>query len=197
MAFFDDLNKRLSNAGQSAVQSAQNFANVQKLNSAISEEEKKVSNLYTQIGKAYYELNAMHPEEPYMDFVTAITDAINSINTYKEQVKQIKGVTNCPNCGAEVPYSSQFCNSCGTRIPVRTAQTVAPAGSIQCTACGAFVPSGYKFCTSCGNVMGVPVDSEENETPISASENKTKKCPNCGKELVGEAIFCTNCGQQM
>ena len=63
MAFFDDLGKRISNAGQGVAQSTKNFANITKLNSMITEEEKKVDGLFLQIGKMYYENNALHPED--------------------------------------------------------------------------------------------------------------------------------------
>ncbi len=197
MAFFDDLGKKISNAGQGVAQSTQNFANVQKLNRMVSDEEKKVNMLYGEIGKAYYEYNSANPDASYANLVAAITESMNNIAVYKEQIKEIKGLTNCPNCGAEVPYTSAFCNSCGTKIPQRVVSQVVPDNCMQCSACGAFVPMGYKFCTTCGNVMGEPAAQPAAPAQDVPAGNGMKKCPNCGKDLPAEAMFCTGCGQQV
>ena len=42
MSFFDNFSKKISQAGQGAAQSAKNFAAVTKLNSMVSDEEKKI-----------------------------------------------------------------------------------------------------------------------------------------------------------
>ena len=90
----------------------------------MSEEEKKIDNLYYQIGKTYFETNRDYPEDNLAGYISAILEAMNTIEQYKEQIKETKGVTNCPNCGAEVPYTSSFCNACGTKMPqVQSFQT--------------------------------------------------------------------------
>lgn len=51
MAFFDDLGKKLSQAGQTAVQKTKEITDIARINGLISDEEKKVNNNYYQIGK--------------------------------------------------------------------------------------------------------------------------------------------------
>ncbi len=193
MAFFDEIGKKVSQAGQGAAQSAKNFAAITKLNGMVSDEEKKIDNLYYQMGKAYFEAHYEAPEEPLSGFVSAIINSLSLVEQYKEQIKEIKGVSNCPNCGAEVPYTSAFCNACGTRMPVRQTSQAQPANTIQCGNCGAFVPLGYKFCTTCGSVMNAAPAPAESPMP----ETGMKTCPNCGKELEEGAMFCTGCGHQI
>lgn len=195
MAFFDDFSRKISQAGQGAAQSAKNFAAVTKLNSMISEEEKKADNLYYQLGKAYFGANSECPDANFVGYVNAITEALNNIEQYKEQIKETKGITNCPNCGAEVSYTSSFCNSCGTKMPQMQQYYVSNDNGVKCSNCGNFVPAGYKFCTSCGNVMGVPAD--EPEVTAASDSESSAKCPNCGKEITPGAMFCTGCGQQL
>ena len=54
MSFFDQIGKRITDAGQGVAQQTKNFADVTRLNSAISDKEKRISQLYQSIGKTYY-----------------------------------------------------------------------------------------------------------------------------------------------
>lgn len=58
--FFDDIGRKISLAGEGAVSKGRAFADVARLNSAVSEEEKKINNSYYQIGKLYV---ALHPQD--------------------------------------------------------------------------------------------------------------------------------------
>lgn len=46
MAFFDELGKKLTDGGQKAAEQARAFAEVNKLNSQVSEQEKKITQFY-------------------------------------------------------------------------------------------------------------------------------------------------------
>lgn len=199
MAFLDQFSKKVSQVGQGAAQSAKNFAAVTKLNSMISEEEKKVNNLFYQIGKTYFETNSQNPAENLAGYVSAVTEALQTIETYKEQIKETKGITNCPNCGAEVSYSSSFCNSCGAKIPQQPQTRPQNDNTVRCSNCGNYVPKGYKFCTACGNVMNVPAEDSvvTAESDAPAEESAAAVCPSCGKEVNSDMAFCTGCGQKL
>lgn len=195
MSFFDNFSKKISQAGQGAAQSAKNFAAVTKLNSMVSDEEKKIDNLYYQIGKAYFDANSERPDDNLVGYVNAVIEAMNNIEQYKEQIKETKGITNCPNCGAEVSYASSFCNSCGMKMP-QVQQSYTPNdNTVKCNHCGNYVSVGYKFCTSCGNVIGMSTD--ENAAPSASDSESLTNCPNCGKEIAQGAMFCTGCGHRL
>ena len=49
MAFFEDLGKKLSGVGQSAVQKTQNATDSIRLNNQINEEERKINAAYLNI----------------------------------------------------------------------------------------------------------------------------------------------------
>lgn len=200
MAFFDDLSKKLSNAGQGAVQSTKNFANVSKINTQINDEEKKINEAYFQIGKLYFDIYKDSPDEKLATYVQIVKDSLNNIDTYNDQIREIKGIAICPTCGAEVVFQSAFCNACGTKMPLRAPSQPIPENSVQCSACGVYVSRDCKFCTACGNVMTVPepqiqVSAPSAQTPVA--QNVGKICPSCGKSLSVDAVFCTGCGQQV
>lgn len=149
MAFFEQLGKKITDAGQGVAQQTKNLADIARLNSAVSDKEKRIANLYSEIGKAYYERHKN-------DAVAEEAASINEINTLfaeirlnKENISKLKGITKCPNCGADVAYGSAFCNSCGQAMAQNEPAT-APTDGRVCPSCGAPVPEGNLFCNSCG-----------------------------------------------
>ena len=116
MAFFDELGKKISQTGQGVVQKTKDATETLKLNSMISDEEKRVNELYTEIGKKYFELHSETFETELENMINGIKQSQSRISAFSEQVKKLKGVVRCPNCGGEVAYNSQFCNLCGAAI---------------------------------------------------------------------------------
>jgi rubrerythrin len=118
MAFFDDLGKKLSQAGQSAVQKTKEMADVAKLNSMVADEEKRIDESYLQIGKLYVSLHESNHEADFDGLISAIHESENKIKDYQNQIKDIKGVVKCEKCGAEVASNAAFCSSCGAPMPI-------------------------------------------------------------------------------
>ena len=100
MAFLEQLGKRLSDAGQGAAQQAKNFTDVTRLNSAISDKEKKITQLYASIGQAYYQRHRSDPDAEELQQIEAVNALFAEIAQCQEEIKQIKGVSKCPSCGA-------------------------------------------------------------------------------------------------
>lgn len=180
MAFFDDLGKKISQAGQSAVQKTKDMTDIAKLNASISDEQDNIESLYSQIGKLYVKLLGDTPTESFKDLVAALRDSEAKIAEYRDQIKTIKGIRVCDKCGVDVPEGSAFCSSCGNAMPV-PAQPEAPTGPV-CACCGKALEEGVKFCTGCG-------------TPVAAPA--VNKCPGCGAEVAPGSAFCTSCGTKM
>lgn len=161
MSFFEQLGKRITDAGQGVAQQTKNFADVTRLNSEISDKEKQIIQLYQSIGQRYYEQNKEAPAPEHQPDVAAIQALFAEIAQRKEEIKQIKGVVKCPNCGADVPAQAQFCNSCGAKMePAQPAEV--PAGEVQtCPACGAVLGKDNMFCTHCGAKLNGGMKQEE------------------------------------
>lgn len=212
MAFFDDLGKKLSQAGQNMAQKTKDFSEVNKLNSAISSEEKKINNIYLQLGKEYYDRHTNDSEACFEQFVSAIKASETQIATLRQQIQDIKGITRCEKCGADILNNAAFCSSCGAPAPVKAPVVNTEAG-VQCPSCRQTVAAGTKFCTSCGSPLAVaepaPADApvEEETACITAEEEviyapvqipeTPAVCPNCNAELLPETSFCTNCGTRI
>lgn len=116
MAFFEQIGKKITDAGQGAAQSAKNLADVTKLNSSISDKEKKISQLYFAIGEAFFQAHKGEVGGEQSENIAAINALLAEIDQCREEIKQIKGVTKCPNCGADVKLGAAFCSACGTKM---------------------------------------------------------------------------------
>ena len=117
MAFFDELGKKLTDGGQKAAEQARAFAEVNKLNSQVSDQEKKMRQVYAQIGRDYYEAHTNDPEDCVKASVEAINLAKQTIEKLKAQITAIKGGSTCPKCGAAISKGTVFCSQCGEKIP--------------------------------------------------------------------------------
>lgn len=150
MAFFEQIGKRLTDAGQNVAQQTKDLADVTKLNNAISEREKKISQLFLLIGRSYYEGHKDDPAAEELDKITEIDSLYSEIFANRDKIKQIKGVTKCENCGADVPLNAAFCNACGTKVVRKETVSQNTGNERLCPACHAIVEEGNLFCNHCG-----------------------------------------------
>lgn len=170
MAFLDVLGKKISQTGQDVVQKTKDTAEVLKYNSMISEEERNIESLYSQIGKRYVELHADSCENAFVEFITSLKESQNKITEYREHIIQVKGVFTCPNCGEELPLDVAFCSSCGTKIEKNPAPSETAANIRHCQDCGAPLEDGYVFCINCGAKYIEPVaEPLMDDVPVEAS----------------------------
>lgn len=152
MAFsFNDLGAKLSKAGQSALQKANEMGDTAKLNMRISELNKSVQTLYARLGEEYFAAFGQAPAEGLTGTCAEIQKNLDEIAQIRQEIQRIRQVKVCPSCGAENPSSTSFCAKCGTALPKEEVkeEPAAPAGNV-CPSCGASLKEGAAFCTSCG-----------------------------------------------
>lgn len=195
MGIFDGFGKKISDVGQNAMQGAQKMADIARINSMITEEERKMNNTYYQIGKLYVSMFGNECSEEFIGMINTVIDCEQKIQEYRKQVQEMKGVRRCPNCGAEVANDVSFCSSCGTPMP-KVVDNM--DDYIKCNHCGTSVKKGMRFCTECGKpiaqqIVQVPVTT----TDTVATDEKTKLCPKCGTELTDDSVFCMECGTKL
>lgn len=150
MAFFEQLGKRLTDAGQNVAQQTKNLADVTQLNSAISDREKKISQLYLNIGQLYYEEHKGDSTADHQEIIGEINALYAEIAQNREKIKQIKGVVKCPKCGADVPLNAAFCNACGTKMERVDSISETNGAQRHCPICHAVVSAEDSFCNNCG-----------------------------------------------
>lgn len=150
MAFLEQMGKRLSDAGQNVAQQTKKLADVTQLNSAISDKEKKISQLFLAIGQSYYERHKDDSAAEELESITEINSLYAEISENREKIKQIKGIIKCENCGADVPVSAAFCNACGTKVNRTEVLNESAEDKKICPACHVAVEKDNLFCNHCG-----------------------------------------------
>jgi len=151
MSFFDDAGKKITETSQGAAQKAKSIAETVKLNGIISDEERRIYDLFTQIGRTYYETYGSAPEQQFVEYIAGISDARTKIVGYNEQIKQLKRIVKCVKCGGDISVGSAFCNNCGTVVNTASPAPAAILDGYKCSTCGKELAVYAAFCTGCGN----------------------------------------------
>lgn len=195
MGFFDDLGKKVTDAGQKTIQKTKELSDIARINSLISEEEKKINNSYHQIGELYVSMYANSCNGKFAGMVSAVIEAEHRIREYRKQIQDIKGVLRCEKCGAEVERGVAFCSACGTAMP-RMSVTDNMEDYIKCDNCGNLVKRGMRFCTSCGKELNAS-ESSKQEDELPKIELIEIHCSKCGAVQTGNSTFCIKCGAKL
>ena len=158
MSFINKLGEKLAQTSQSAAQKTKSTAETLKLKGMISDEEKKINNVYQQIGKVYYETCGNNPEESFVELISKIKDSEEKISSCVDQIRHLKGTITCQECNGEVPEGSAYCCTCGSPIPTAV---VADEEDNTCDQCGFVASDDLLFCTNCGNSLKPPIEQTD------------------------------------
>lgn len=153
MDFFEQIGRKITNAGQNVAQQTKNFADISQVNSIISENQKKISQSLLELGEMYYGSHKDDSSAEFYEIITEINKLYFEIEQKQEKIKQIKGVVKCPQCGADVVPNAAFCNVCGSKIKRETAEAAKDESQIYCPVCQAVVDPADSFCNHCGTKL--------------------------------------------
>lgn len=151
MAFFDEMDRKLSQFGQGVSNKSREVSEGMRLSSAIKAEEEKQNNLYREVGKYYFENCAANAEGQLKVLCDQIVASMELTSQYKQQQNVLKGMVSCPNCGAQISANSGFCNVCGSKIEKQVSPAPQPGAGKICPKCQKTVEADALFCTFCGN----------------------------------------------
>jgi len=138
---------------ESIKKKTQNLAGTVAINSQISENERTIQQLFTQLGKDYFNLSEKYSIPEIAPIITRIKELQNKIFELSEELKKLKGIKKCLKCSREMPYEAGFCPSCGYNNSTQTdtPQVAQALASKQCHNCGVNLSPEATFCTNCGN----------------------------------------------
>ena len=163
MAIFDDISKKISEVSQSAAGKTRDTADLFKLKGEISDEEKKLTSLYAEIGKLYCTLHSEDFEPQFQGLMAGVKETVSGIADRQAQIQRIKKISICSNCGAEVSLENRYCIVCG-------APRVTNPNNTTCVNCGKIIEEGNRFCIYCGTpVSNGQVVSAPSPGPIFAT----------------------------
>ncbi len=193
MAFLDDVDRTLSQLGQSALKKTKNMSESMRLSGAIREEEEKQKELFRKIGEYVYENEMGTADEQISGWCQDILASRVRAMQNREQMTALKGMINCPKCGASIASNSTFCSVCGSRMkePDLSSKQDENANGV-CPNCGRKADKDAVFCTYCGTRM------PDSQPQIEEIEMISKDiCPNCGNKIKSGQTFCIKCGVKL
>ena len=170
MAFFDEMDRKLSQFGQSVSNKSREVSEGMRLSSAIKAEEEKQNNLYREVGKYYFENCAANAEGQLKVLCDQIVASMELTSQYKQQQNVLKGMVSCPNCGAQIPANSGFCNACGSKIEKQVPPAPQPGAGKICPKCQKTVEADALFCTFCGNQFEAQPAAPAYEEPAAPAQ---------------------------
>ena len=170
MAFFDEMDRKLSQFGQSVSNKSREVSEGMRLSSAIKAEEEKQNNLYREVGKYYFENCAVNAEGQLKVLCDQIVASMELTSQYKQQQNVLKGMVSCPNCGAQISANSGFCNVCGSKIEKQVSPAPQPGAGKICPKCQKTVEADALFCTFCGNQFEAQPAAPAYEEPAAPAQ---------------------------
>ncbi|MBQ7372662.1 MAG: zinc ribbon domain-containing protein [Blautia sp.] len=141
----DKFTGTINNAGENAARIAKDRSEIGRCNNQIADGERKIHDLYLQIGEYLYTNRPDTADEQIQELFQQLDKEKQVIYELESRIIELKGEERCPACGAAVAKDSLFCNHCGVKLerPEKIQK--------RCPVCGAAVEfEGQQFCTSCG-----------------------------------------------
>lgn len=149
MSFMDQLGKIVFKPGTQAAPQQGRPAYLDHLEQSKAETTQRITALFAELGRAYYESHAEDRQTEYEAQLAAIRDAYAEITQCETQAGEVAAGKRCPSCGAQLAEGSLFCNICGTKLQ-DLPRNAEKEEQNTCPRCHAVIAPDDVFCTSCG-----------------------------------------------
>lgn len=197
MSFFENLGKKISQAGESAVEKTKQMTEIARLNGKIDDVQKNLDKLYKQIGEIYAEKYADIAPEDLVDYISQVKNYQTELDSLGKDLNLVKGFVKCDNCGSLIKIGDAFCGKCGEAAPV-VERPVKEDETAKCPKCGKELDEDAKFCPDCGaNIEEEKKAAGLVEEATEAAVIDVKLCPNCNTTVKEDAHECPACGQKL
>lgn len=102
-----------------------------------------------KLGQLYYQMHKNNPELVYTDICQGIGGCLQTIDRYEVMLNELKGIKRCEKCKTEMPISSTFCQTCGSKLNDERETIV----STICPECGMENGGHATTCIKCGKLL--------------------------------------------
>lgn len=113
----DKISKTAVDTYHCAVKATGKLAREIKLKTQLSENKRKIQEIYEDIGKTIYEKyllkEEINPETDLLNPCTKIDTLAEEIDTFRMDLLKLKDLKQCPECHYEIYYDFHYCPNCG------------------------------------------------------------------------------------
>lgn len=111
------ISETARNMYQTAVKATGKLAREIKLKTQMSENKRKIQEIYEDIGKTIYEKylleEELNPEVDLLNPCSRIDALADEIDTFRMELLKLKDLKQCPECHYEIYYDFHYCPNCG------------------------------------------------------------------------------------
>lgn len=171
MDFLNKMSETITSKSKDVAKKAKDITEIAKLSGQIGSKEASLNEIFQEIGKMVYEQKSEWFNQRLSEKCGEADSIFMEIENLKKEVMALKGMQKCLKCGEEVDEEAGFCPKCGAAMPVvEPVKEEEPKAETQET-----------------SEESAPQD-HDSEEPV---------CPNCGKKVASESIFCSGCGAKL
>lgn len=113
----DKISKTAVDTYHSAVKATGKLAREIKLKTQMSENKRKIQEIYEDIGKTIYEKyllqEEINPESDLLNPCSRIDALADEIDAFRMELLKLKDLKQCPECHYEIYYDFHYCPNCG------------------------------------------------------------------------------------
>ncbi len=151
----DDFGKKVEAFGQNIWRKAQRTFDIVSINNDIGIKERRLSELYAEIGEAYCKSHQEDAQTEFPEFCEEAISLIREIAALRAAVLRTKGYRECAACHAMVDECAAYCPRCGAAMPEpepepEPAAEAHEADGMHCGECGASLEDDDHYCSNCG-----------------------------------------------
>lgn len=147
----DGIVSKINRVGQDIAQKVKNTNRVEKLEFCIQEERLAQKELYSEIGRVFYETvsDRSQLDVPIATLLLKIDDSVRKVCELQEKIAQIKNEKRCPVCGRSYNPDFVYCAGCGTKLDPAFQQEI----EYRCPKCKEKINTDDLFCVHCGSKL--------------------------------------------
>lgn len=113
----EKISETARNMYQTAVKATGKLAREIKLKTQMSENKRKIQEIYEDIGKTIYEKyllkEEINPDVDLLNPCARIDTLADEIDTFRMELLKLKDLKQCPECHYEIYYDFHYCPNCG------------------------------------------------------------------------------------
>ncbi len=177
MSLFDSVMEKVSRAATSVSGKTREGVEITKLAAESRSIESDIRELYTRLGRTYYESNGKDADA-CAELCRKIDDQQALLQDIENRKLQIRNQVRCPGCGMVVAEDAKFCAACGMRLPdapVDVPEAPVLPDIAYCSGCGAMRRNEDRFCEICGHDFDPTEPAETAQHPIAPAKPATEE----------------------
>ena len=102
MAFWDNFEKKATDATANVMSKVKGVSDITRLNSMVTEEENRIKDIYFKIGQTYVKLHGQDNDPGFSGLLNALKASQLKIEKYKQEIMDIKGVQKEIGWGSQI-----------------------------------------------------------------------------------------------